>query len=397
MIKHLLKRLLEHNNRILVVIQLLPYIYFSYLFEIELDKVIAADSFRYLWENGSTLAYYSNSSLTVRLLYSFAQNNLHLITQIQLALVAIAQIFLFNYLKNKSFVNNTAIALILFLLSLSHYSKWLVNYALSDSLFMSLNLIFLTANCQAGKDDSTRKKILLTCITIAYIFSRNPAPYIGSATLILIYFLKFFNQRIPVTGIITGLVIAIISISITTQLDSSTELNAANNIMLHIFPHKKKTLFFHEKYGMPLGPFTDTCARGTINSLCFNYQRIQTGTTFTRSYMVTTDDYRFADWIREKGMKSWQHYIFFEDTANTVKSFIQGYPIKFKAAFKSPPAQLLGIKYKTLPDFLDPFYLLQKFYVKTHLDNLFRLWALSVSRFRSFCSAPANGNFFSPP
>ena len=384
MMQHLLKKLLEHPTRVLVVIQLLPYIYFSYLFGIELDKVIAADSFRYLWENGSTLAYYTNSSLTVRLLYSFAQNNLHLITQIQLALVAIAQIFLFNYLKNKSVVNNAVIALILLLLSLSHYSKWLVNYALSDSLFMSLNFIFLTAYCQAGKDDSTRKKILLTFITIAYIFSRNPAPYIASATLILIYFLQFFKQRIPVTGIIAGLVIAVLSISITTRLDSSTELNAANNIMMHIFPFKEKTLLFHEKYGMPLGPFTDTCARGSINSMCFNYQRIQTGTTFTRSYKVTTDDYRFADWIREKGMKSWQHYIFLEDTANTKKNFIQGYPRKFKAAFKNPPAQLLGIEYQTLPDSLDPFYLLQKLYEKTYLDNLLSLIGiiiLSISLF----------------
>ena len=387
------KKISQYQDQILIIAQLIPYLFYIYLIEIKLDKSVAADSFRYLWENGSTFAYFTNSSLTIRLIYTFAENNLNLICQIQLALVAIAQLSIYRYLKNDKPFNNIAISAILIIFSLSHHSRWLVDYAMSDSLFISLFFIFLSTYFCSSKNDSSIRKFTTILITTIFIFSRNLGPYIVLLTIPLITILNFRYQKYSPLVIVASILISISAISITNKFDTSTELNAANNITIRILPDENKTKLFHELYGMPIGPFVKTCAGGSINSMCFNYQRIQTGSTYTRTYKVTVDDFHFADWIREKGMKSWQNYIFFQDTRNTFETFTKAYKWKFYLMFQTAPSEFWGKQYTIIPDRIDPFVTLYNLYSSLHLNNLLSLLVVITFSFVIYCTSGLKREF----
>ena len=363
----------KHSEKLLIVLQLIPYLYYFYLLETSLPKNLAADSFRYLWENGSLLSFFTNSSFTIRSLYLFTANNIDLIAHIQLAFVAAAQISIYKALSNKSLFKNTLVAAILTLLFASHHCKWLFNFAMSDSLFISLNILFITSLCAIEKNSSTQKKILITIIAAVFIFSRNLAPYIATLTIIITFTLQTFYKKGSLLILTIIIALSFCSLATTSKFDTSTELNASQSIILKIFPDKEKVALFHEKYGMPVGPFIDACRGGNVNAYCFNYQRVQTGSTYTRTYKVTTDDFYFADWIRTEGMKSWQHYLFIYDFKNTLKNFYTGYKEKFTGIFKQTPSEFWGEEYRTPLDSADPFVYLHKAFILLHLNNLIAL------------------------
>ena len=383
------KKKLSQEEVLFLCIQIVPYIFYIYLIQIELGNNTAPDSFRYLWEfeKASSLAYFLNSSLSVRAIYTFAQNNIILISQIQLAFIAAVQLSFYSYFKNKERFHNIILATTLTLLFSSHHSKWLVNIAMSDSLFTSFNFLFLITICYISKANKPWQKIIILLIAVFFILSRNPAPYVVAFTVLLLFALKSFQDKLPVTLLAVIVCFSILSIKITNKFDTSTELNAAQNILLKVLPDKEKVQVFHEQYGMPLGTYVETCSGGTVNSLCFNYQRIQSGSTYTRNYRVTIDDFYFADWIRDKGMKSWQHYIFIQNPKESLQSFVRGYKSKFNSLFQKPPYVFQGEKYRTLPDVMDPFVFLGKLYLFLHIDNIYSLLAIIFFSLLLYCTS----------
>lgn len=364
---------IKNADTILILLQLLPYFYYFYHLETSLDKNLAADSFRYLWKDGSPLSFFTNSSFTVRFFYFITGNNIDLIASLQLAFVAIAQIAIYKAFACRSLIQNLLLALLLLFLFSSHHSKWLYNFAMSDSLFITLYFLFATTVCTAKKGDSPVKTAYILAIAAAFIFSRNLAPYIALLTIAITFSLQLLYRNSSLRILLCIVALSLCSLFTTSKFDTSTELNAAQNIILKVFPDQEKVDLFHEKYGMPIGPFISACRGGNVNAYCFNYQRVQTGSTYTRTYKVTTDDFYFADWIRNKGMHSWQHYLFIHDLNNTFVSFYFGYTEKFHNIFKQIPGDFWGEQYRTPFEKWDPFFFLHKAFLFLHFDNLISL------------------------
>lgn len=362
----------------LVLVQLTPYIGYMFFLENFVTKNIWPDSFRYLWEQGSVFAFITNSSLSVRVLYSLLDSNIGLICCVQLAFVAISQIAIYRVLCNGRLSRDLPIALILIILFASHNSKWMYNIAMSDSLFTSLYFLFIAAVCMYSDQDSSYKKSFSCFIVVLFIFSRNPAPYIAIFTCTGVFLVRLIFRQKTIFLTVATIFLSIIAIISTSAFDTTTELNVTQNILKKVFPDKEKTRFFHEKYDMPVGPFVDICKGGTVNSLCFNYQRIQSGSTYTRTYKVTFDSFGFADWVREKGMQSWQHYLLVENFGNTMQEFASQYQIKFTNLFKQPPSNRWGGDHWAQLDTFDPFRILGRLFTLIQLDNAYSLIAMII-------------------
>lgn len=371
--RHLLN---EYFCAFFLFIQLVPYIGYLYFLENFLPKNIWPDSFRYVWEAGSQFAFITNSSLTVRLLYSFLDNNIGLICCVQLALIATCQIAIYRVMCNGTLHRDLPLALVLIIIFASHNSKWMYNIAMSDSIFTSLFLIFITICCIYDDQDKSSKKILSFLLVALFIFSRNPAPYITIFTSIWILIVRLFFKQKTTLLAVSAIILSLIAILSTKAFDTTVELNVTQNILKKVFPDKEKTDFFHEVYGMPVGPFVDTCKGGTVNSLCFDYQRIQSGSTFTRTYKVTFDSFGFADWVREKGMQSWQHYLLVKNLSETIQEFAFQYKDKFTNLFTLPPHKRWGKNYTSQLDALDPLKTLGKLYTFIRLNNIYSLTTL---------------------
>lgn len=365
----------QYEDIFLLCLQMVPFVFYIYFVQVQLDNIVAADSFRYLWEgeHSSTLFYFLNSSLSVRTIYTLAQNDSVLICQIQLAIFAAVQLCFYSYLKTENRWHNIFVAVSLSLLFASFHSKWLVNFLMSDSLFTTFNLLFVLAICFVSKISKPWQKFGVLFIAIFFILSKNPAPYVAASVAILVYTARLFFDRLPIAILIVVVATSLVSIKMISQFDTTTELNAAQNIMLNVLPDKTRTKVFTELYDMPRGPYLETCSNGNVNLLCLKYQSAQNGSNFTRSYKVITDDFGFSDWIREKGMKSWQHYILFQEPWETINLFIKGYNKKFDALFAKTPSQFWDENYDTFLDKYDSFVALGKIYQFFHLNTIYSL------------------------
>jgi hypothetical protein len=383
----------HHHEALLIVLQLVPYVAYLYLLESTFNKIPVADSFRYLWHEGSLVAFITNSSLSVRLIYWLLGNNIELICSAQLLVVAISQIAIYRCIRNGILSRDITLAALLTLLFSSYHSRWLFNFVMSDSLSASLYLLFIVVICLGDDKNTIKEKVFAISIIFLFIFSRNTAPYIALVAAIGVFLLKMIFKK--KSYVVTAFAISLSFMAITTTniFDTSTQLNAAQNIIIKIFPDDEKTALFHAKYGMPIGPFIKSCRGGAVNSLCFDYQRIQTGSTYTRTYKVTVDNYGFADWIREKGMQSWQHYLLIHDTVNTFKGLVSGYAYKFSVLFNTSPEEFWGVEYRTLIIPFDPFTMLNGLFISLNFDNVYALSFFIVASLTGYLVTPMKRQF----
>jgi hypothetical protein len=125
------------------------------------------------------------------------------------------------------------------------------------------------------------------------------------------------------TGYVTaGLAaLALASIAVTVTLDTSLDVNVTNNIYARVFPDKVLTEHFHERYGMPTGPFVAACAGGNVNTRCFDGEALEVRFDWPRrSYVLGADRYGFLDWVRTRGRNAWVRYLLWDDLGVTLGS-----------------------------------------------------------------------------
>lgn len=285
-----------------------------------------ADTFRYFWPGELTRYYFLSSSLTVRTLNLLLGNNFDYIGHVQLIIAFLPPVALYLGLRSRNPVFNIFLVLVLLVLYASAGPIRYFNIVSSDSLFLSLLLTFTVALYRGSYPG---RWLVVALFGILFIFSRNAAPYIVLVQLALYVLLRFRDLGGPrmVAAILILLAASLTSLGIIRCCDTTKEINAVDNIYTHVFPYPEKVTYFRERYGMPVGPFLETCVKGTssVNDPCIEHVAIYTGDSITRQYRVTQDDYGFSDWIRQKGMRSWQHYVLFANTAETLRTFIDAY------------------------------------------------------------------------
>ena len=310
----------------------LPYLVYFYEFSANGQARPISDSFRYMWEGPVSLEFFSGSSITVKLIYRLVGNNLGAIAYTQLLLVLMAGWAVLFALREEALPIRLGVALFLAVLSTSDQTRKYFDVAVSESIYTSLMLGF-TALLFAS-----RHRILIIVVGILFVFSRNAAPYIvlGQLVVFSILRIKSIHCRDVWQILVVLATVAIASIVWIQRHDTTSEINVADNIYTHILGNPERVMLFHERYGMPLGPFASICNRGSssVNDPCLDHQAIYTGDAFTRQYRLTDDDYGFSDWVRLKGMRSWQHYLFILRPWRTVSEFTTAFEELARSIFK---------------------------------------------------------------
>jgi hypothetical protein len=285
-----------------------------------------SDSFRYIWKTELSHHFLLASSLTVRTLNRLLGNDRDLIGHVQLIFAFVPPIALYLGLRTHSLKFNLFLIMVLFALYVSTGPIRYFNIVSSDSLFVSLLLTFtVVLFCSPHR----YRWFLVLLVGIPFIFTRNAAPYIVLAQLALYLVLRFRDLRVKKMLISMFVLFStcLTSLAIVECCDTTKEINAVDNLYTRIFPDPEKVEYFRTHYGMPVGPYIEICVAGTssVNDPCVDHEAIYTGDAVTRQYRVTQDDYGFSDWVRQKGMKSWQHYILVANTANTLRQMNDAY------------------------------------------------------------------------
>jgi|GEM_PF-3368569 len=362
----------RHFELLLQIVQLVPYGWYLYLLAHKMDYNNAPDSFRYLWEKGGAIYYFVNSGLSVRLVYSFFSNNINLICPAQLLLVAISQLAIYRCFRTTGRIANAFFAFFLILLFTSGNSRWLFNFTLSESLFVSFYILFTVSICRLVNKNNIINFSIYMFFLFLFLSARSMSAYVSLLVILIIFTLNIFNWKRILGMTVVTIILSASSLYIIGKYDTASELNAAISIIPVIFSDPEKVAYFRDHYDMPVGPFIETCHGGNYNTLCFDYQRIQSGSTYSRNYKVLIDNYGFTDWIREKGMDSWMHYILVHNFSQTIRTFIKGYQQKFSIFFEYDKKDVKENGKSEIVKFMstDSFVVLKRLFIMLHLDTI---------------------------
>jgi len=300
---------------------LTPSLYHFLAVNFLVEPIALADAFRYLWTIEINRYFFTGSSLTVRLFYLLAGNNLQVIANLQVLVFLAAQIGLFLVLRQRSPWVNLALVVAIVVFFESPWTRGWQHMATPEPIFTSLLLIFACTLAAARR--GSRLWIPLVA-GILFIFSRNLAPYIAITLSCAFAVLCLADRRWAgiVRVAVPLVVIALGSMLATQRYDSSIQLNVTNNLYMRVFPDAERTRFFHERYGMPIGTFVRTCVdTGGVNAPCFDHETIYSGNTLSRNYQTTVDEYGFLDWVRLKGASAWTDYLLFRNTRETLDEY----------------------------------------------------------------------------
>ncbi len=308
---------------------------------LHLEMLTRPDSFRYVWEHAEINKYFFQaSSQSVRAIFYLLGNDLKLIGAFHVLLRAAALALLFFCIRTDRWIQNLAYALLLACILWSDKGVWYAHAPLSESVFASFLLIFTVLLW--GYRWRYRSLLLVTC-GVVFIFSRNVAPFVAIAEIVLFLLLarriKYARAALPALSVLV--LASALAIYNVHCCDTTKQINAADNILSRILPYPEKVALFVTKYHMPTGPFLTTCVGydANVNSPCFDHQIIYTGDYVTRQYRVTDDEYGFSDWIRDYGPGAWVSYLFVDAPAETWTSFREGlekHAHRFAALDKTP-------------------------------------------------------------
>lgn len=309
------------------VIILLPFTYYFFLINNRLFPVEYPDAFSYLWRQKLTTHFFLGRSLTQRIIYTLCLNNPVIISNIQLSLYALSSLILYHLFKRKS--RNYNIALMLIIIAI--FSSYIFNVSAviinSEPIFLSLLILF--PSILFLWTDKYRARLIIL-FGILYILSKNVAPYI----MLLLLFLHFVFKK-TCSKKMTVVYIALILLSfirlLTTHLyDTSIHINVANNIFVRVFESSKATQFFHEKYGMPIGPFVKECRGSNVNKYCIDDSPVFIINLDTRNLELIDDKYGLVKWIKLKGQQSYMRYILFDSGKDTYDNYNKAFKFFYK-------------------------------------------------------------------
>ncbi len=283
------------------------------------------DSFRYMWEGDISRFFFLGSSFSLRAMYLLLGNNIESIGYLQFAILYFSALAIYFVIKTQNRYANIIAALLVVLIYDTPEFRGAFYIATPETAFAHLILIFsIVLFC-------SRKVLLPIVVGFLLAFSRGIGPYIVISQLAL-YALMFPIAEVKKKLMVLLLPLALIGGSayyLSQQYDTATQNYIVANVWNRILPFEDKTEFFIENYGLPKGPYLETCKGGDILWYCTDYVGMYSGNHVTRNYSILQDDYGYADWVRAMGPNIWQDYILFKDTANTWHEFSENLPKYF--------------------------------------------------------------------
>ncbi|MBW2362930.1 MAG: sulfatase, partial [Deltaproteobacteria bacterium] len=292
-----------------------PYFYYAWFAWTHLNPIEFADAVTYLWPEPLNVHYWTNRSLTQRLLYSLLGNRLGAIAAAQLFLFLLTAVGLFGLLarRGKPLANLALAAALAFVFSSYAFNASAVAIS-AEPVFLCLLLLF---PCVLFLERGRFGAHLVLAVGLAFVFSRNLAPF----TLLALLAVRLLAARRGPDrvrwGVYSLLVAAsLASIAVTARHDTSLSVNTVNNIYRRVLPVPELVERFHAKHGMPDGPWVEACSGKYVLDPCIG-RPLLTVDPVSRNYALLEDRQGFVRWARDAGRRAYLSHLFWDDPMRT--------------------------------------------------------------------------------
>ncbi len=309
------------SNIACLLVIILPFLYYLYLVQTTLWPFVGHDSFSYLWDLPISTDFFTNRSLTQRSIFFLLGNKPHLIAVLQTTLFCATALIVFSVFRTGAKWRNLTLALII-AFCFSSYTISVFGIAIcSEPVYLALFLSFSLLYCYTyNAEHNARVTLLVLCLGVAFIFSKNIAPF---TTLILVCssFLLRKSDRFRTVLNLIFISLSLLSIFVTQHYDSSVNINIANNLYIRVFPYPERVELFSKRFNMPVGDFIKTCAGGNVNTPCINGRAIYTVDQKRKNYRLERFRHPLIRWIKRHGSRSMTSYFLFYGVKDTYKEF----------------------------------------------------------------------------
>jgi len=306
-----------------LAILLLPFAYYAFVLATRLVPSHYPDTFAYIWRGKLNWHFLSGRSLTQRLLFSLSNRSNPGIGAIQLVFLLGTELGLYGLLRSRRALPDLLLAGAIAFVFSSYSLNVCAAEICAEVVFVALMLLFPVVLMRS------RRPLAVVGVGALYVFSKNSAPY---CAMLLVACAAALRHPRPVRigrAWIAVCVLAVASIAIMRSFDTSVQLNVVDNACTRIFSRPEVARLFHERYGMPVGPFVTACAAGNVTTPCFDGESLLTTDTAARNYVLREDRYGFVRWARSRGMRAYVSYLFFDDPLWTAREFSRAFEAHF--------------------------------------------------------------------
>jgi arylsulfatase A-like enzyme len=300
-----------------------PYAYYAWFNWSQLVPFEVADAVTYLWRDALNSHYWTNRSLTQRVIFTLLGNHLGAIAVAQLGLFLLTALAVFALFAQRARPRlNLAIAgACCFVFSSYSFNVTAVAVG-AEPIFLSLLVLF---PCVLFLERGRYGAAAALMIGLAFVFSRNLAPFaLMSLIAARLLTARQLPDRTRLGAYAVLVTCALASISLTARTDTSLEVNTVNNIYRRVLPVTELVDHFQAEHGMPGGAWLVACKGRYVLDPCTG-ERLLSLDPASRNYTLSDDRHGFVRWVREEGRRAYLTHFFWEDPGRTHKLFRMHY------------------------------------------------------------------------
>jgi hypothetical protein len=298
-----------------VCIVLLPFLATLYAIQTRLQPTEYDDSFAYVWRGPINLGFFTNRSLTQRVLFWLCDNHLRDIARLHLAGFAASALVLFWLLAPATKLGRSLVALLVAAVfssySLSVGAVAIVAEPLHVALLLTFPVLLFLGRGRAGR-------LAMLGVGLLFLFSKNTAPFV-------VLFLLAGHGLLSRWGLPTHAgreraalaVAAVAALVLLRGFDTSVHTNLANNILGRMLVDEAAVERLLARDGMPPGDYVTACRGGNVLTPCFEGQQIHDWHPEHLNYRLRQDRWGFAKWVAERGGGAYARYLIWDRPAAT--------------------------------------------------------------------------------
>jgi hypothetical protein len=295
-----------------ICIVLVPFLATLYAIQTQLQPTEYDDSFAYVWRGPINLGFFTNRSLTQRVLFWLCGNHLRNIARLHLAGFAASALVLFWLLAPATRAGRALVALLIAGVfssySLSLGAVAIVAEPLHVALLLTFPVLLFLGRGRVGR-------LATLGVGLLFLFSKNTAPF-------MVLFLLAGHGLLSRRGLPTGAgreraALAVAALVLLRGFDTSVHTNLVNNILGRMLVDEAAVERLLARDGMPPGDYITACRGGNVLTPCFEGQHLHEVHPEYLNYRLRQDRWGFAKWVAERGAGAYARYLLWDRPAAT--------------------------------------------------------------------------------
>jgi hypothetical protein len=298
-----------------VCIVLVPFLVTLHAIQTRLVPSEYGDSFAYVWRGPINLGFFTNRSLTQRVLFWLCGNHLRNIARLHLAGFAASALVLFWYLAPATRPGRVLVALLVAVVFSSYGLSMGAVAIVAEPIHMALMLTFPVL-LFLGRGRASHFAMLV--VGLLFLFSKNTAPFLVLCLLGGHWLLSRWGLPVQAgRGRAVLAVSAVAAIVLLRGFDTSVHTNLANNILGRVLVDEASVERLLTRDGMPPGDYVTACRGGDVLTPCFDGETLHDWHPEYLLYRLKQDHWGFAKWVAERGAGAYARYLLWDRPVDT--------------------------------------------------------------------------------